>query len=788
MASLGEEGMKDQNFEREEEDSERLELLEEVELLRSEVSKEKERSERLREELGKQALEKRRLSSELAEVRTATQVDVLDDNAKLRQELRKWKNIARHINLELIEHDKEVLKIMQQTAGTRLAWERDVALNRQGIFASKLNAQQKSIDQAVDEAKKLLLIEFEGDLDSEKNARKEAERKVEELKLRSERFESLFNDANKVSASLASSQEELLEELEKERIASKSMTPRKVQEHAENMRRRNRELHLELEELRATHYDKELQIRELKREVEEVKREHEETREEDLRAAAELLKLQRVSTSMQTEDVSIVSNDKMEKERLKMKKEQEKKESLIEAYKFKVEKQNSQLEKQRSHLEKSRTKMEKKLRKASKFIVLQREKQLLTKVLVGWRAEWERETSIEPYRKEIEKRKKQWKAKALCTYFSVYHHRRFNVHLMKVCFQWWKMSRTNVYHRWLLLLHKAFRKVKNIEISALRAGGHLTQRLTVAKSQAIRKRTLLPMDGPLALSRVPTCSAATTRGLAFGVWKMKTVVKKLAKDLRGLRFAIEFLQRQSKEKDMKCLLSSWRRITARRISLLRPRIEAEASVDAKEDGTELEIPEASEVTFVDKTLGMKVGSDVVIKYKKDSNAMQSILCKVQDILQNELNDLQDTVSKEVNRIVHSGSKCTVASKHKLQTRLLQVDMTCSKLLEGLLLIDQTLAGGHPGQVLQSSDADFVPDDVRLVLKDLREIKRQAQLALASLEGLDRKVAVGKVIKADIPNRISFLYKSRAPAQDYSSSLARKSPEWNNKLPVFLPID
>ena len=277
MASLGEEGMKDQNFEREEEDSERLELLEEVELLRSEVSKEKERSERLREELGKQALEKRRLSSELAEVRTATQVDVLDDNAKLRQELRKWKNIARHINLELIEHDKEVLKIMQQTAGTRLAWERDVALNRQGIFASKLNAQQKSIDQAVDEAKKLLLIEFEGDLDSEKNARKEAERKVEELKLRSERFESLFNDANKVSASLASSQEELLEELEKERIASKSMTPRKVQEHAENMRRRNRELHLELEELRATHYDKELQIRELKREVEEVKREHEET-------------------------------------------------------------------------------------------------------------------------------------------------------------------------------------------------------------------------------------------------------------------------------------------------------------------------------------------------------------------------------------------------------------------------------------------------------------------------------------------------------------------------------
>ena len=33
MASLGEEGMKDQNFEREEEDSERLELLEELELL-----------------------------------------------------------------------------------------------------------------------------------------------------------------------------------------------------------------------------------------------------------------------------------------------------------------------------------------------------------------------------------------------------------------------------------------------------------------------------------------------------------------------------------------------------------------------------------------------------------------------------------------------------------------------------------------------------------------------------------------------------------------------------------
>ena len=69
-------------------------------------------------------------------------------------------------------------------------------------------------------------------------------------------LEKAFSDASKVNKALAESQAEILEELEREREAHRAMTPRKVQQNTEKMRKRNRDLHRELEELRAVHYEK----------------------------------------------------------------------------------------------------------------------------------------------------------------------------------------------------------------------------------------------------------------------------------------------------------------------------------------------------------------------------------------------------------------------------------------------------------------------------------------------------------------------------------------------------
>ena len=71
------------------------ELREEVERLHRQVALEKERREQTASELGRRAVENRRLASSLAEARSGSR-STLEENEMLK--LRKWKNIARHIN------------------------------------------------------------------------------------------------------------------------------------------------------------------------------------------------------------------------------------------------------------------------------------------------------------------------------------------------------------------------------------------------------------------------------------------------------------------------------------------------------------------------------------------------------------------------------------------------------------------------------------------------------------------------------------------------------------------
>ncbi len=84
-------------------------------------------------------------------------------------------------------------------------------------------------------------------------------------------------------------------------------------------------------------------------------------------------------------------------------------------------------------------------------------------------------------------------------------------------------------------------------------------------------------------------------------------------------------------------------------------------------------------------------------------------------------------------------------------------------------------------------------------QDLRRIKQQAHQALASLEGLGRKVAVGRVIRAadHLPRRVTFLYDRAMAAKQAQAGPGAppqanldgfKPPEWNASLPVFLPIE
>ena len=137
-------------------------------------------------------------------------------------------------------------------------------------------------------------------------------------------------------------------------------------------------------------------------------------------------------------------------------------------------------------------------------------------------------------------------------------------------------------------------------------------------------------------------------------------------------------------------------------------------------------------------------------------------------------------------MVSSGSKATEASKHKMQSRLLQVDMTCSKLLEGLTAIGQTLDGTKASQAPQLSQGGArLGDEMQRIVSDLKRIKMQARQTLSSLEGLDRKV----VLKADtVPTRVARLYSSHnQQGREEAQASYRKAPEWTNQLPVFQVI-
>ena len=116
-------------------------------------------------------------------------------------------------------------------------------------------------------------------------------------------------------------------------------------------------------------------------------------------------------------------------------------------------------------------------------------------------------------------------------------------------------------------------------------------------------------------------------------------------------------------------------------------------------------------------------------------------------------------------------------------------------------MQQTLKAGSEGagQAFQTNFLDVgsagtssesASRDLKQVTDDLRAIKAQAHQALQSLEGLDRKMAVGhRVIKADLPKRITFLYnKHLQDNQDPKEKIQPKAPEWNANLPVFLPIE
>ncbi|UPQ97364.1 hypothetical protein HOP50_01g06550 [Chloropicon primus] len=724
-------------------------LAGDVERLEIELASEKERTEKMRGELGAQALKNRRLTSALAEARSGLEDDVLEENQRLKSELKKWKNIARHINIELIEHDKEVLNIMHETSRTRLAWERDLALNRQGLFASKLNEQHKAVEVAREETEKKLLLQFEEDLAPERKRREEAEAKVRDLTERLAHAEHVFNNASQVNKALADSQSELLGELERERTESALLTPRKVKQNADKVRKRNKELQLELEDLQSSNFEKDAQIQELKRSFREKERswlaKHEET----------------IGASTQTEDILLVDEDKLRE----IEEERQEKEALIRECMEKLERQASQAEKQKQSLEKQRSKTEKKLRKASKIIAHQQKKKAAARAFLGWRAELEKAKDLGLLRNEIEERKKQSKSGLLCTYFSMYHHRTYNLRLLKHALQIWRADSRNTL-KWLRIIHKAYRKTYRADAQVLRSKLHLARRMTLSKLMVARKH-------PSKVQHGSGFSARARKHLAFAHWRAKAAARKLARDARGMELAVGVLHVQNRNLRMRQVLELWRsRCIAKAV--------VSAPAEAEADPAEEEEARSSEVTFVDKTLK---GSGVTIKCKVDKggNALQSILSKVQEILQDQLKELKDTIAEEVNRAAASGKKNTHDMKHKLQARLLQVDMTCGKLLEGLLAIGQVL------DATQSSPAFWKQgssqDEMRRVVADLKAIKLQAHAALTSLEGLDRKY----VLKADVvPTRVVRLFSTVNRPEHPEDSF--KAPEWTNQVPVFLPIE
>ena len=97
----------------------------------------------LQAEIGKLALENRRLSAALAHAKASTGDELVDSNAQLLREVRRWKNVARMLRLELSQQDVRVLGIIEATGNTRVAWERDRALHKQGLFAARLREHER---------------------------------------------------------------------------------------------------------------------------------------------------------------------------------------------------------------------------------------------------------------------------------------------------------------------------------------------------------------------------------------------------------------------------------------------------------------------------------------------------------------------------------------------------------------------------------------------------------------------------------------------------------------------
>ena len=735
------------------------ELREEVERLHRQVALEKERREQTASELGRRAVENRRLASSLAEARSGIQGSTLEENEMLKSELRKWKNIARHINVELIEHDREVLNIMHQTSRTRLAWERDLALNRQGLFASKLNDQHKAVGKAVEETEQRLLLKFEEDLAPERKRREEAEAKARELADKLAHTERVFSEASQVNKALAQSQAEILEELERERAETASMTPKKMKQNAEKMRRRNKDLQLEIEDLKQETFEKDAKIRDLNRQLRE--------RDEAGIAASESA----TSAGTQTDDgVTLLSETRL----AELVQAEREKDDRIEGYKRELDIQAEQAEEQVASLKKQKSKVEKKLKKASKVIVHLEGKQAFSRAFLGWRAEVGKSKALQQQlEREAEDRRNQFKAGLLSTYFSMYHHRKFNARLLKHSFEIWRADSRSVL-LWSRLLHKVSRKIHRARVQQLEAS-QLSLK-TVSKALLIRKHS--EKMGPRA-----TIGRLALQQISFGLWKGKTAMAKLVRDVRGLKVAFRFLGVQMERERAKRLLNYWRLLGSARRS--GPAAESHA---AEEEGGAKE-GSAPEEAFVDKTLSVKIGSDVTIKYnnaaEQESNPLKSILDKVQSILHDQLKDLKETVSGELNRMASSGTKSAHAIKHALQQRLLQVDMTCGKLLEGLLVIGQTLSFGKSDQGLQPLSPDTSRDEIQRVIGDLRQIKSQARQALTSLEGLDRRV----VMKADtIPKRVVRLYEGGNPRGLDEVQASFKAPEWTHQMPAFLPIE
>ena len=275
------------------------------------------------------------------------------------------------------------------------------------------------------------------------------------------------------------------------------------------------------------------------------------------------------------------------------------KDDRIEGYKRELDIQAEQAEEQVASLKKQKSKVEKKLKKASKVIVHLEGKQAFSRAFLGWRAEVGKSKALQQQlEREAEDRRNQFKAGLLCTYFSMYHHRKFNARLLKHSFEIWRADSRSVL-LWSRLLHKVSRKIHRARVQQLEAS-QLSLK-TVSKALLIRKHS--EKMGPRA-----TIGRLALQQISFGLWKGKTAMAKLVRDVRGLKVAFRFLGVQMERERAKRLLNYWRLLGSARRS--GPAAESHA---AEEEGGAKE-GSAPEEAFVDKTLSVKIGSDVTIKY------------------------------------------------------------------------------------------------------------------------------------------------------------------------------